>query len=627
MTIILGGSRVLRRGRMTLFFISLVVGWLCALTCAQTPSAPADAANREPAARAAELRAEIARHDELYFKKAAPEISDAAYDRLKQELAACERQLGISPDSGGVGDDRDGRFPTARHGRRMLSLQKVYTEKELTAFAQRTRASDGSPVAWVLEPKYDGLAITATYENGRLTRVVTRGDGHEGDDVSQNARAIAGLPSSLAGADWPRRIELRGEVYVTVEDFTQVNAAALAAGENTFAHPRALAAGSLKLADPGAVAARRLSVVFHGWGEVIPAEARPSTQRDFHVWIARWGLPAVASVRLAKTATELREHVRAFGRERLALPFPTDGVVIKIDDVSRQEALGVTEQAPRWAVAYKFSTSQAETRVRAITLQVGRTGALTPVAELEPVELGGSTIRRATLHNAANLAARDVRIGDTVVIEKAGEIIPTILGVERTKRPADSQPFLFPEKCPVCAAVIARSADAGGLPICPNRACAAQVEARLRHFTGPQAVAITGLGEATLEALVASGVTSPAQLYRMSADDWSRLPGVGKKTAEKLAQAVHTSKTAALWRHVHGLGIPTVGTATARTLADRFPTLTALAEATREELAGAPRISAAQAEAIATFFADPQNRALVTELVSVGVVPASGVRP
>ncbi len=620
----------MRRVRMTVCIVSILCGWLGLAVCAQPPGPRTNedgVSSLDPAARAAALRAEIARHDELYFKKAAPEISDAAYDRLKEELAACERQLGIAPADAPPGDDRDGRFPVVRHGQRMLSLEKAYAEKELTAFARRVRAGETTPTVWVLEPKYDGLAICATYEHGRLTRVVTRGNGREGDEVSANARVIAGLPPLLAGEAWPERIELRGEVFVTTADFARIQAAALAAGEKGFANPRALAAGSLKLSDPKAVAARGLSVVFHGWGEVVPAQARPQTQRGFHEQLKDWGLPSVASVRIAKTETELLENVRAFGRERRELPFPTDGIVVKIDDVSRQESLGATEHAPRWALACKFATTQVATRVRAITLQIGRTGVLTPVAELEPVELGGSTITRATLHNAASLAERDVRVGDTVLIEKAGEIIPAIVGVDRTRRPAQSRPFQFPENCPSCGAALVMSAGETASIVCPDRECSAQVKARLRHFAGPQAVAITGIGEATVEVLVAhGGVKSPAELYRMSADDWSRLPGVGRKTAAKLTRAVEASKTAALWRHVHGLCIPGVGTAAARALAERFPTLPALADATREQLAVTPGIGAAQAEAIAAFFADPRNRALVIALTDAGVRPVSGER-
>jgi DNA ligase (NAD+) len=622
MTMILGGSRVVRRARMTAFILS-VACLLAENVVAQMPHAASEREAGNHLVRAAVLRAEIARHDELYFKKATPEISDEAYDRLKRELAECERTGGLdSAVSERVGDDRDGRFPVAQHGVRMLSLQKVYTDQELETFVKRVRAGVGEKTSWVLEPKYDGLAISATYENGRLVRVVTRGNGGEGDNVTENARAIRAFPTSLRGTDWPERIELRGEVCAAFGEFERVNAERLAAGEIAFANPRALAAGSLKLMDPCEVATRGLSVVFYGWGEVSPSRLRPVTQRAFHEQIKAWGLPGVSGVRHARTEAELRQHVRAFARERARLPFPTDGVVIKLDDVAQQDALGMTDQAPRWAVAFKFSAQRVETRLKAITIQVGRTGALTPVAELEPVLLGGSTVARATLHNAGVIAARDVRVGDVVFVEKAGEIIPDVVAVDRTQRTANNVPFVFPGECPVCRTLAVPRTEEAGILYCPNRDCVAQVKARLRHFTGPQAVAITGLGETTIEELVtARGVKSPAQLYRFTREDWLGVPGVGKRTADKLLKAVEAGKRAELWRYIYGLGIPGVGISGARSLANHFPTLDALAGAQRKELLTVVGIGAAQTGAIELFFADPQNRVLVAELQSAGVEP------
>jgi DNA ligase (NAD+) len=619
MIMFLGGSWIVRHGCATL----CVLGALCFFVSAS--AADANGVSDAPT-RAAALRAEIARHDELYFKKAAPEISDEAYDRLKRELADLEQANGKDLLNEQAGDDRSAGFSTVNHGVRMLSLQKVYTDAELAAFVKRVGAATTGKPHWVIEPKYDGVAISAVYERGRLVRVVTRGNGLEGDDVTDNARVMARLPDMLQGSGWPERIEVRGEIYASFVEFAQVNAERAQNGAGTFVNPRALAAGSLKLRDSKETVSRGLSAVFYGWGEVIPASARPVSQRAFHEQLKVWGLPGV-SVRVAETEAELRRHVRALARERTDLPFPTDGVVIKLDDVSQQDALGSTDHAPRWAAAFKFSTERVSTRVKAITLQVGRSGVLTPVAELDPVQLGGSTITRASLHNAEVIAKRDVRVGDLVFIEKAGEIIPAVVEVDRSQRNPDSAPFVFPQGCPTCgAALVTRTAETG-VVYCPSRDCVAQVTARLRHFASPQAVAIAGLGDSTIEALVTTrNLRSPAELYQLTRGDWMGLPGVGAKTADKLLLAVETSKRAELWRFIYGLGIPRVGAATARVLAQRFPSLEALAASRADELKTIAGVGAAQAEAIERFFAEPETRALIDAFRRAGVVPQPGNR-
>ncbi len=580
------------------------------------------------------LRAEIARHDELYFKKGTPEISDVAYDRLKRELRELEKRDAVEGEiPGSVWDDRSGRFPTWRHGERMMSLEKVYSEAELRVFLKRVEAeargvvakNDGAKageVGWVVEPKYDGLAVSATYERGRLVRLVTRGDGREGDDVTANARGIAGLAETLAGAEWPERIEVRGEVFVTFAEFTRVNAERAALGDAEFANPRALAAGSLKLDDPAEVARRGLSVVFYGVGEVRPASARTVTQVDFYAQVRAWRLPGIAEVRRAKTVDDVCAEVRAFERRRAELGFPTDGVVIKLDAVAQQERLGATEHAPRWAVAYKFSTERVITRVTGITIQVGRTGALTPVAELEPVRIGGARVARATLHNAEEIARIGVRVGDTVWIEKAGEIIPAVVGVDVSRRESGrvAAAFLFPEDCPVCGAAVTAGKEGGVKQFCPNRDCEAQVIARLKHFAGAGGVAIRGLGEETIVAAVRSRrVRTQGDFYRMTREEWRAVPGVGEKTAGKLFAAVEASSRAELWRVVNGLGIPGVGVASARILAKRFGTLDALVVATEAELSAVPGVGGAQARAVKVFFADDENRRVVDELREIFV--------
>lgn len=601
-------AKILRRGRAVRCVCAALMMWLGGSVALRAD---------EPMEKKIEaLRVEIARHDELYFKKAAPEISDAAYDALKRELLELERRAGVEAASETVGDDRDGRRATAAHGVRMMSLAKVYSDAELRAFLKRSGdVAGGSESGWVIEPKYDGLAVSAVYESGRLVRVVTRGDGFEGDDVTANAGAVKGLERVLQGEDWPERIEVRGEVLVTFEEFARVNAEREAAGESLFANPRALAAGSLKLDDLAEAARRGMSVVFYGWGEVAPAEKVPGRQSEFHERMKAWGLPGVENPRRARTEDEVMRCVRVFGKERAGLAYPTDGVVIKVDEVAAQARIGTTEHAPKWAVAYKFSAERVATRVRGITVQVGRTGALTPVAELEPVKIGGSTVTRVTLHNAEEIARLGVRVGDVVWIEKAGEIIPAVTGVDVSRRASGSVAYVFPVDCPVCGAAVSESEDGGVRQFCPNRACEGQVIARLRHFAGAQGVAIRGLGEETIAAVVRNGrVRVPGDFYRMTREDWRAVPGVGAKTAEKLCAAVDASRSAELWRVVNGLGIPGVGVASSRILAKRFGTLEALVAATEVELVAVPGVGAAQAKAVRAFFGEPGNRRMVEEV-------------
>jgi DNA ligase (NAD+) len=590
------------------------------------------------------LRAEIARHDELYFKKSAPEISDEAYDRLTRELAELERRAGVdlgrrestdlNTDSV-VGDDRSGRFSTWKHGEKMMSLEKVYSETKLRAFLKRVEAElrrdvSGISVGWVVEPKYDGLAISATYEHGTLVRVVTRGNGLEGDDVTANARMIKTLPRVLSGESWPARIEVRGEVFAEFAAFERLNAERAEADEPSFANPRAMAAGSLKLNNPEDVRTRGLRVVFYGWGEVRAQSAWPATQSEFHAQVRIWGLPGVEAPKRMENVDEVCEAVRTFSRERARRAFPTDGVVIKLDAVAQQARLGATARAPRWAVAYKFSTERAATRVKRIAIQVGRSGVFTPVAELEPVRLGGSLVERATLHNAEEISRLDVRVDDFVWVEKAGEIIPAVVGVDLSRRGAGNAAFLFPEDCPVCGAAVVTRTEESVRQYCMNRACVAQVTARLRHFAGAQGVAIRGLGEETMAVLVEKkGVRTPADIYRLAREDWRAVPGLGEKSAEKLFAAVETSRRAELWRFIHGLGVAGTGVATSRILAMRFESLEELAEADRQTLAKIDGVGAVQADALAAFFDEAQNRLLITELRACGVEPtrtAAGAR-
>ena len=599
---------------------------------------PAEARRRIDA-----LRREIAHHDVLYFQKAAPEISDAAYDRLRQEMAGLEARY---PDAGGapapdpgIGDDRSGLVPVCRHRERMLSLDKAYSEEELQAFLARVARRVGRvDPAFVIEPKFDGLAISVTYEHGRLMRAVSRGNGDEGDDLTANVLTIRSLPRELrpftadgAANPVPDLIELRGEIYLTFAEFERINREREAADEPAFANPRNFAAGTVRLLDPSEVAERNLSVVFYGWGACEPAAMRPATQRGFHEQVRGWGLPGLEEYRTARGADGVWAAVEDFRRRRQRLPFPVDGAVIKLDSVPLRRDLGETERAPRWALAFKYAPEGVETRVEAITIHVGRTGLLTPVAELAPVMLAGSTVTRAILHNRAMIARQDLRVGDFVYLEKIGEIIPSVSGVDFGRRPAESRPYVFPSICPACGAALAELED-GVAVRCPNPECPAQMRQRLRHFASKGCVKIDGLGPVTIDALVGSGrVKNIADFYRLRRGDLAA-PGLERgKSAAGLLAAIERSRHAELWRFIYGLSIPHVGAKTARDLARRFGSLDALAAARREDFDGEPRGAspkpgAAAANAVLVFFSLPQNRAVVADLASLGVRPVVTAR-
>jgi DNA ligase (NAD+) len=588
--------------------------------------------------RIAALRAEIARHNKLYFEKAAPEITDAQFDELKRELVRLEQGFPdaakASPPVAEIGDDRTEGFKPTRHREPMLSLAKAYTEDELRTFLARVRQRfAGQETTFVIEPKFDGLAISVTYQKGELVRAVTRGNGHVGDDVTANVRAISNLPSRLRAASTgsgrssiPDLIEIRGEIFVGNGEFARINREREAAGDAPFAHPRNLAAGTLKQQDPGEVTARGLEAVFYGWGAVVPESATPATQSDFHRLIRAWGLPGVKDVKQAATADQVWAAVKALGERRARLAFPTDGAVVKLDAVAQQRELGASDFAPRWAMAYKFPAERTETTLRAITLQVGRSGVITPVAELAPVRLAGTTITRASLYNRDEIARRDLRIGDTVVLEKAGEIVPAIVGVNLARRPPQSTPFAFPETCPACGGKLEQD-DGGNITRCVNRDCPPQVRRRLEHFASKDAADISGLGPATIEELVAKGwVKEIPDLYRLRREDLLTLGrNVGPST-DRLLAAIETSKQAGLARIVYGLGIPRIGPAAARAVAQSFGSLRALAVATPASLdaqQSALRLSLGESAADALIFhlRDEKNRALIEQLVSLGVQP------
>ncbi len=539
------------------------------------------------------LRAQVAHHDERYYRQAQPEISDFEYDQLKRRLADLEDQfpefaVKDSPTQR-VGDDRVQGFREVAHLQRMLSLDNTYSEEEVRAFhARLARLLGTEDLHYTVEPKVDGVAISLTYERGEFVRAVTRGRGDVGDDVTANVRTIATLPSKLAAlpdTPVPELVEIRGEIYLTAAEFERLNAERAAAGEELYANPRNTAAGSLKQLDPAEVARRKLSLVCYSLGHCQPPIIE--TQAGLHASLKAWGLPGVERIWHARGIDAVWAAIGELDRLRRTFAYGTDGAVVKLDDVALQREAGSTDKAPRWAIAYKYKPDTARTRLKAITIQVGKTGILSPVAELEPVFLAGSTISRATLHNDDEIRRKDIRIGDLVEIEKAGEVIPAVLRSFPEERPAGAPEFDLPaavgHRCPVCGGRIAKlevaDAEAQGVAWkCQNYDCAAQRTGRLGFFCSRRALAIDGVGGVVAAKLVELGhVQDPPDLYDVPLETLATLnlgtaeePRVfGEKNATKVVAAREAARGLPLEKWLYALSVPDVGESTARELARR----------------------------------------------------------
>ncbi len=602
-------------------------------------------ATHETIARARFLRDELERHNHLYYVLAQPEISDPEYDRLHRELAEIEKahpEL-ASPDSPTqrVGGEPLAEFATRPHAVPMMSLDNTYSEAELREFDRRDREIlKTNAVAYSIEPKIDGLSISLRYENGVLVCALTRGDGQKGDDVTANIRTIGGVPLRLRTARPPEVFEARGEVYLSKARFAQINRDREEAGEAPFANARNAAAGTLKLLDPKEVARRKLEAVFYGCGEIRGLEVR--SQAGLFAALKGLGLPVPALHSVAPDIEGAWTAVVKLESERRTLPYDTDGAVVKVDGFPLRAELGCTAKAPRWAIAYKYAAEKAVTRLLSVTVQVGRTGALTPVAELEPVLLAGSTVSRATLHNFDELERKEIRIGDLVEIEKAGEVIPAVLRALVEKRTGAERRIERPAACPACGGPVA-TAEGGVVLRCGNPACTAKIKEGLRHFASRGAMNIDSLGEAMVELLVDNGfVKSPADLYELTDEQWRRLevmPGLGAKSVANLRQALEASKANPPWRPLFGLGIRHVGVKIARNLCGEFGGFTRLAGMTAEELVAVNKQKLLQGNAgldvggivaasVADWFRDPANVVLVERLHRAGLTldaaPAAG---
>ncbi|WP_296808274.1 NAD-dependent DNA ligase LigA [Thiocapsa sp.] len=577
--------------------------------------------------RAARLRTEIARHNYRYYVLDDPEIPDAEYDRLFSELQALETRYPElrTPDSPTqrVGAAPLSAFAQVRHRLPMISLANAMSDDELAEFDRRILAAlpGTDPVIYTAEPKLDGLAMSIRYEAGLLVQAATRGDGSTGEDVTANVRTVKSVPLRLVGEAWPAVLEVRGEVYMTREGFDRLNKGAAERGERVFANPRNAAAGSLRQLDPRVTAMRPLRFCCYGWGEISidPDESQYAMLQR----LAGWGIPISKELRQVEGPDGCRTYFDDLGRRRAALPYEIDGVVFKVDRIADQTRLGATARHPKWAIARKFPAQEALTVVESVEFQVGRTGAVTPVARLQPVQVGGVTVANATLHNIDEVTRKDVRVGDTVVIRRAGDVIPEVVSVLVERRPPDAVPVEMPAQCPVCGSDVLRPPGEVVARCTGGLYCPAQRKQAIRHFASRRAMDIEGLGEKLVEQLVDSGlVREPADLYRLTAEQLAGLERMGEKSAANLIEALERSKSTRFARFIFALGIPDVGETTAQALASRFSGIGEL-ERTRDSDfigdRGVKGIGPVVAAEIAGFFAQAHNREAIERLLAAGI--------
>lgn len=579
--------------------------------------------------RVADLRREIEYHNYRYYILDDPEIPDAEWDRLLQELRKLEETYPslVSADSPTqrVGAAPTDEFAEVRHRIPMLSLDNAFSEDELRHFDRRVRERLGvdSDVEYSAEPKLDGLALSVTYERGVLVQAATRGDGTTGEDVTANVRTIRSLPLHLRGQA-PAVLEARGEVFMPIAGFERLNAEASKKGEKVFANPRNAAAGSLRQLDPRITAQRPLDIFFYSIGAVEGIEL-PSSHGATLELLRQFGLRVSPEIRKVRGASGCLDYYADIDRRRASLAYQIDGVVYKVDSIAAQRELGFVSRAPRWAIAHKFPAEEALTVVRDVEFQVGRTGAMTPVARLEPVFVGGVTVSNATLHNMDEVARKGVRIGDTVVVRRAGDVIPEVARVMLERRPQDSQDIVMPLWCPVCASPVERDAEAAVARCTGGYRCSAQRKERLRHFASRRALDIEGVGEKLVEQLVEAGlVESPADLYGLTLEALSALERMGPKSAENVLNALERSKSTTLARFLFALGIRDVGEATATALASHFGDIDALMAADIEAAQQVQDVGPVIAAHVVEFFAEEANRRVIERLRQAGVSWPSG---
>ena len=588
-------------------------------------------------ARARELRLAIEHHNYLYYVQDQPQISDAEFDRLFRELQELEQRYPalVTPDSPSqrVGAKAESEFPPVTHALPMLSLNNAFSDEEVRAFDRRVRESAGrEEVEYAAEPKFDGLAISITYEDGLLATGATRGDGYTGEDVTANLRTIRALPLRLATKNPPRLLEARGEVVMLKKHFEAMNLQQRAKGEKEFANPRNAAAGSLRQLDPRITAARPLTFFAYALGRFegkgLPS-ARHSDQIDY---MAELHIPVSPHRKVVTGLDGLLHYYRDIGARRADLAYEIDGVVYKANDLKLQERLGFVSRAPRFALAHKFPAEEAQTEVLGIEVQVGRTGALTPVARLKPVFVGGVTVTNATLHNEDEVHRKDVRVGDTVVVRRAGDVIPEVVRVVLEKRPPHTHEFETPTKCPVCHSHVERLEGEAVARCTAGLYCPAQRKQALLHFASRRAMDIEGLGEKLVEQLVENDtVKTPADIYELDAVTLAGLERMGEKSATNVVHAIQRSRNTTLARFIFALGIRNVGESTARDLARAFGDIQALMNANEDRLQQVPDVGPVVARSIAGFFEEPHNREVVSKLLDAGIrwadVPVPAAAP
>ncbi len=574
--------------------------------------------------RAAALREQLNYHNYRYYVLDAPEVPDAEYDKLFRELLALEQEYPalVSADSPTqrVGAAPLAAFDAVRHALAMLSLDNAFSEEDVMDFDRRVREGlKVDAVDYAAEPKLDGLAVSLLYEHGVLIRAATRGDGYTGEDVTQNVRTIHSVPLRLVGKPYPRRLEVRGEVYMPKQGFLEMNKRQEENGEKIFANPRNAAAGSLRQLDPRITAMRPLAIYCYGVG-VMEGGELPQRHSAILDQLRLWGLRVSDERAVVKGAVGCLDYFAKLAVKRADLPYEVDGVVYKVDDLAQQRQLGFVSRAPRWAVAHKFPAEEAMTTVLGIDVQVGRTGAITPVARLAPVSVAGVTVSNATLHNEDEVHRKDVRVGDTVIIRRAGDVIPEVVSVIKERRPAGTRIFHLPKHCPVCGSEVVRVEGESVARCSGGLYCPAQRKEAIRHFASRRAMDIEGLGDKLVDQLVEKGlVHGVADLYQLTLEQLAELERMGRKSAENLLQALETSKHTSLPRFLYALGIREVGEATALALAQHFGDLPPIIAADADVLQTVPDVGPVVAQHIVAFFHEEHNREVIAKLQAAGV--------
>ncbi|EGR1697536.1 TPA: NAD-dependent DNA ligase LigA [Vibrio parahaemolyticus] len=575
--------------------------------------------------RLEELKESLHYHAVRYYVEDNPEIPDAEYDRLMRELLEIEAQhpdlVTVDSPSQRVGGKPLSEFSQVTHEVPMLSLDNAFDDSELDSFHKRAQDRIGgeSIKQYCCEPKLDGLAVSLLYENGILVQAATRGDGTTGENITENVRTINAIPLKLRGDDWPARLEVRGEVFMPKAGFEKLNELARQKGEKVFVNPRNAAAGSLRQLDSRITASRPLSFYAYSVGVVQGADLAASHYERF-LQIKSWGLPMCPETKQVDSLADVKTYYQDILQRRDALPYEIDGVVIKIDDIAVQERLGFVARAPRWAIAYKFPAQEEITTLNEVEFQVGRTGAITPVAKLEPVFVGGVTVSNATLHNADEIERLQVKIGDQVVIRRAGDVIPQVVSVIKERRPETARDIIFPTQCPVCGSHVERIEGEAVTRCTGGLVCQAQRKQALKHFVSRKALDVDGLGDKVIEQLVdREMVETPADLFKLSAGVLTVLERMGPKSAQNIVNALEKSKLTTLPRFLYSLGIREVGEATAANLAQHFKSLEAIQAATEEQLIAVQDIGVVVAKHITTFFEEEQNQAVVQDLLVQGI--------